>query len=55
MWMSVVPALARNLCNVYPLAVKSKAATFAMVLMTADSKLRPRDIKDFCDKAYLHT
>jgi hypothetical protein len=31
------------------LAVKSKEATFAMGLMTADSQLRKRDLESFCD------
>lgn len=30
------------------LTVKGKEATFAIVLMTADSQLRKRDIEGFC-------
>ena len=35
------------------LTIKGKEATFAMVLMTADSLLRRKDIKGFYDNSYL--
>lgn len=36
----------------FTLMVKSKEATFAMVLMTTDSQLRRKDIEDFYDNLY---
>lgn len=35
-----------------PLIVKSKEATFALILMMADAQLRGRDMEDFCDSPY---
>lgn len=50
-------AVARNHVEVHnpcPPLTEGKEATFAMVLMTADSQLRKRDMKGFCDNPYPH-
>lgn len=38
--------------SMFPLTVKGKKATFAVVMMTADSQLRKRDLYIFCDNLY---
>ena len=48
----VVYAVTRNHTAVFPLAVKSKEDTFAVILITADSQLRKRDMEGFCDNPF---
>lgn len=37
----------------FPLTVKSKEATFAVISMTADAQLKGRDMEGFRDNHYL--
>ena len=39
--------------SMIPLTIKGKEATFKVVLMTVDSKLRKSDIEGFCDNTLL--
>jgi hypothetical protein len=35
-----------------PLTIKCKEATFAVILMTAGTQMRKRDMEGFCDDPY---
>lgn len=38
----------------FPMTVKSKEATSAVISMTVDTQLRGRDVEGFCDNLYPH-
>ena len=54
MRMSMICAVPRIHVEAYA-PVKGKKMTFAVVLMTADSQLRKRDMEDFRDNLYSDT
>lgn len=48
----VLPETELEAPSMFPLIVKSKEPTFAMILMTADTQLRRKDMEALCDNLY---